>query len=456
MCLNPTILVHPSAKRQYMLGKFDSFCFDGFSASLTHVSFGFKHWFYNSKNGSSLTPYERYKDNLLDLDKHFYFFNSETGETFPMFFVAPCNKCRDCFRSKYIEYSSRLTLESFCQDYPPIFFTLTYDNEHLPSDGSVSKSDISAFIKRMQTYFPRYGFKNSVPRFFIVSEYGPLHGRPHYHGLLFGVDLAELEDYFTFDDLLYSAWGKCAKHCIKFEVCRSGVATTKYVCKYIIKGLKESNIPDGCAPNFISTPRRVGLGVPALSNPVVVKAILSSQDGTISLPFVSKYSSSSLGVSRFKIPKFIIDKLFPQVSKVLSSNVKRHLMILSQTYKELRFRLPFFDLDDEKRMLSVCRLLNFDPENIDPYFIPKNFRFKPSFCSESKTFELFHWSLQYLYDLCSDFALIPFDEQSRHSFKSPITRRMIDYVRSHPDGIKTLSFVRSCHKESLLDISLNL
>lgn len=66
-----------------------------------------------------------------------------------------------------------------------VFVTLTYDDDHLPADGSVHKRVLSDFIRRTRRSL-------SFPiRFFGVGEYGELSFRPHYHALLFGVHFAD-------------------------------------------------------------------------------------------------------------------------------------------------------------------------------------------------------------------------------------------------------------------------
>lgn len=65
------------------------------------------------------------------------------------------------------------------------FLTLTYDDAHLPLNGSLVKRDFQLFMKRLRK---RYGSKI---RFYMCGEYGESpgdgksFGRPHYHALLF-------------------------------------------------------------------------------------------------------------------------------------------------------------------------------------------------------------------------------------------------------------------------------
>lgn len=61
------------------------------------------------------------------------------------------------------------------------FVTLTYDNEHLPADESVSKYEFQTFMKRLRK---SYGARI---RYFACGEYGTESGRPHYHAIIFGL-----------------------------------------------------------------------------------------------------------------------------------------------------------------------------------------------------------------------------------------------------------------------------
>lgn len=61
------------------------------------------------------------------------------------------------------------------------FVTLTYDDDHLPSDLSLNYLHYQKFMKRL-----RARFKRARIRFYMCGEYGEVNSRPHYHALLFG------------------------------------------------------------------------------------------------------------------------------------------------------------------------------------------------------------------------------------------------------------------------------
>lgn len=88
----------------------------------------------------------------------------------------PCGKCYACLRNKQNMWVCRCVME-IMSSKSTFIFVLTYDDEHLPSDFKVRKSDVQKFLKRFR--------KNFACRYFIAAEYGSKSGRPHYHCLLF-------------------------------------------------------------------------------------------------------------------------------------------------------------------------------------------------------------------------------------------------------------------------------
>lgn len=94
----------------------------------------------------------------------------------------PCGVCMSCRINAASQWSTRCVHEAQCHDYSS-FVTLTYSNECLPSNFSVSVRDLQLFFKRLRKF---YSF-----RYFACGEYGETSLRPHYHALLFGVDFSE-------------------------------------------------------------------------------------------------------------------------------------------------------------------------------------------------------------------------------------------------------------------------
>lgn len=90
-----------------------------------------------------------------------------------------------------------------------VFATLTYDDEHLPADGSLNYVHFQLFMKRARKHYGAF-------RFFMCGEYGETFGRPHYHALFFGLDVTDrvkCNSVFSSSDLYESdtlsrLWGQ--------------------------------------------------------------------------------------------------------------------------------------------------------------------------------------------------------------------------------------------------------
>lgn len=105
----------------------------------------------------------------------------------------PCGGCLGCRASYAKGWALRCSLEHQLHDRAG-FSTLTYNDEHVPP--TLSKRHFQLFLKRARKSL---GPKRPL-RYFASGEYGETNGRPHYHGLLYGVDERDR-------DLLHDAWG---------------------------------------------------------------------------------------------------------------------------------------------------------------------------------------------------------------------------------------------------------
>ena len=116
----------------------------------------------------------------------------------PKLAFIPCGKCEECRQSKKNQWTFRLRCElDYCRknDYHIGFFTLTYDDAHLPYlprecfTGSFkrvqcfSRSDVRTFIDNIRKRLnERYGVAGL--RYMVCSELGDSTNRSHYHGLI--------------------------------------------------------------------------------------------------------------------------------------------------------------------------------------------------------------------------------------------------------------------------------
>lgn len=152
------------------------------------------------------------------------------------FMRVPCGKCVDCLQKYVQSWSTRLQLEMMTSR-ETLFVTLTYDDEHLPSDMSVDKETIQKFFKRLRKNFNLSNFK-----YYLISEYGPHGHRPHYHGVFYNVTAEQVSE----------TW-----HNGFVTIGEPEMPRLVYVCKYHI--LKNEFVPEGCKPNFKLMSRGLGL-----------------------------------------------------------------------------------------------------------------------------------------------------------------------------------------------------
>lgn len=113
-----------------------------------------------------------------------------------------CGKCFACVEQKSKEWIFRLNQE-YKQSNGALFITLTYDDEHMPKGAWCNKKDIQNWLKRLRKKIYPIGL-----RYFLVSEYGPTTGRPHYHALLFGMHENMLTDKNFFKEVIQDTWNK--------------------------------------------------------------------------------------------------------------------------------------------------------------------------------------------------------------------------------------------------------
>lgn len=131
----------------------------------------------------------------------------------------PCGGCIGCRLERSRQWATRCMHEQQMHERSS-YLTLTYNDEHLPEDGSLRHSDFQRFMKRLRkaAWQGKAGMVapakvreldgrgNSCLRqriaYYMGGEYGEDIGRrPHYHVCLFGID---------FDDKLKI--GKRGKH----------------------------------------------------------------------------------------------------------------------------------------------------------------------------------------------------------------------------------------------------
>lgn len=173
-----------------------------------------------------------------------------------------CGQCLPCRVDRRRIWSHRIMLEA-SQWGDNAFITLTYDEDHLPADGSLRPRDLSLFLKRYRkSLHPRR------VRFFAVGEYGERSLRPHYHIALFnspaclhGVTRAGRSDgCCAVCRSVRDLWGK--GHVL---VGRLEPASAAYVAGYVSKKWTAPDEHPGLYPQFTRMSLRPGIGAGMVS-----------------------------------------------------------------------------------------------------------------------------------------------------------------------------------------------
>ena len=94
----------------------------------------------------------------------------------------PCGQCIGCRLERSRQWAMRCMHEAQLHQHN-CFITLTYDNDHIPSDQSLHYRDFQLFIKRLRKRYP-----TTKISYYMAGEYGESFGRPHYHACIFGLD----------------------------------------------------------------------------------------------------------------------------------------------------------------------------------------------------------------------------------------------------------------------------
>lgn len=105
----------------------------------------------------------------------------------------PCGQCVGCRLERSRQWAVRCTHEASQHEHN-CFITLTYDDQHLPHDGSLNHRHFQLFMKRLRKHF-----SNTDIRYYMCGEYGGKLGRPHYHAILFGCNFADYSLWFKSD-----------------------------------------------------------------------------------------------------------------------------------------------------------------------------------------------------------------------------------------------------------------
>lgn len=106
----------------------------------------------------------------------------------------PCGQCIGCRIDRARTWSLRCMHEASLYENN-CFVTLTFDEDHLPVNGSLNKRDFQLFMKRLRKRCVGLDVVDGKRpiRYFHCGEYGENMKRPHHHACLFNFDFLDKE-----------------------------------------------------------------------------------------------------------------------------------------------------------------------------------------------------------------------------------------------------------------------
>lgn len=292
-----------------------------------------------------------------------------SGYKEPLFIYAPCGHCTLCKENKRNDLVFRSIMESSCYTCPPVFFTLTYDDQHLPclevdtevidkvkSDGSITTKsvhykydnkcrgelrykDVQDFFKRLRRRWDRKGLKHNI-RYLVSGEYGSKYGRPHYHVIMwnnpYNADENNKKLFKQLEQDIFLSWGKCQPQGFDFGQCRGGASA--YAAKYVSKPCKMHG--HHTKPFIHCSNGHGGIGSPLLKkqtkhlrkNPMVRKVTFRDYSGQLQDINFSSYITSQVWPSPTRLVSPKLRNLYKQFCETLS--VLQSLRVYS--YSECR------------------------------------------------------------------------------------------------------------------------
>lgn len=200
-----------------------------------------------------------------------------------------CGQCMPCRLRKCREWTHRIMLESLLHEHNG-FLTLTYSEENMPADGSVSVREVQLWIKRF-----RKVVAPATLRIFYVGEYGDLTFRPHYHAALFGVGPGLLPNI---NDLIQSTWSK--GHIMLGDLT---VQSARYIAGYVTKKMTSHLDPrlGGRAPEFARMSLKPGIGAGAMKQVAAAFDQYAGQhfSADVDVPYLLSHGGKQMPLGRY-------------------------------------------------------------------------------------------------------------------------------------------------------------
>lgn len=274
--------------------------------------------------------------------------------------VVSCGHCIGCRLDYSRSWADRMMLELETAG-KGLFVTLTYDNEHCPWSqfdeddnpmyGTLNKRDVQLWMKRL-----RKRFGDIKIRFYLAGEYGERTLRPHYHCILFGIGLSDLDPlyehgcnelgqrYYISPDLSES-WS--LGHVLVSDV---SWKTCAYVARYVTKKLNGPWSIDyavrNVEPEFALMSRKPGIG----------RQYLEEHPECLDMANINL--SAPDGALKIRIPKYYYKQLQldnpERYDKIMSERKQfaEDAMILKLQKTGLSY-LDYLEVEEQKKLKAV-------------------------------------------------------------------------------------------------------
>lgn len=244
-----------------------------------------------------------------------------------------CGKCLQCLQRASVEWAFRIVHE--CSQYSDnCFVTLTYDDAHLPSDGSVSRREVQLFMKSL-----RQVIRPKRVRFFASGEYGSLRGRPHYHIILFGFKPDDL-CYLKVDRKGTKLWrSPLIEKCWKKGFISVGDVTydtALYCAKYMQKFQFITGKKSSLTRPFVQMSNRPGIGYNCvyLSDLESDRIYLNGRSTKIPRYYLKVMERDGIELTDFKYMRRVQGRFISECTDIKLSRKKYHTMFLRKVVKQ--------------------------------------------------------------------------------------------------------------------------
>lgn len=280
----------------------------------------------------------------------------------------PCGRCIGCRLDYSRQWADRCMLE-LKEHKQSWFCTFTYDPEHLPINyrvneetGEVSnaatlcKRDFQLFMKRLRKQYEANGHDNHI-MYFCAGEYGDTTFRPHYHAIIFGLDLDDLKVYkrtadgyiYYNSDFLQSVWqkGQVVITDVTWDTC---AYTARYIMKKQYGSASEIYEKYNIQPEFTLMSRRPAIGRKYYDEH---KNVIFDTD----LIFIG----TDKGSHSIKPPKYY-RRLYDFDEPELSAEMKEKNKVIADDLKKLKLErtsLPYLEMlasEEENKLASISAL----------------------------------------------------------------------------------------------------